>query len=394
MTTHYQINGWDTDSLFVRKDKFTQGNLYGCGYGALGQLMNNATTTPQPVSSYQDVTHGSNWIQMAIAGVNLAGAHCSAGIKSDGTLWVCGRNTNGMLGDGTVTNKNSPVQTIAGGTNWKQVATNAISMAGIKTDGTLWTWGDGVAIGDNTIVAKSSPVQTIAGGTNWKQVSMGSSGGNSYVFAVKTDGTLWGWGSNTGGQLGDNTLTNRSSPVQTVAGGTDWKQVSAGSGGGAAIKTDGSLWLWGSNASGTLGDGTVANKSSPVQTVAGGTNWKQVSMASGTSSANCAAIKTDGTLWTWGSNTYGQLGDGTVAAKSSPVQTIAGGTNWKQVSCGNTHIVAIKTDGTIWSWGRNNYNQLMDATTTNRSSPVQVMGTSNWKQVACGYTETLAISAI
>jgi alpha-tubulin suppressor-like RCC1 family protein len=162
------------------------------------------------------------------------------------------------------------------------------------------------------------------------------------------EGNLWAWGYNNYGQLGTGNITDYSSPVQTVASGLNWKTITCtttqGSAGG--IKTDGTLWLWGDNQWGQLGDNTTTNRSSPVQTVAAGTNWKQVSMGR----FNTGAIKTDGTLWLWGRNNNGQLGDNSTTQQNSPVQTIAGGTNWKQVSGG---IAAIKTDGTLWLWGDN-----------------------------------------
>jgi len=257
-----------------------------------------------------------------------------------GGLWVCGYNGYGELGDSTITNKSSPVQTIAGGTNWKQVATGYYHTAAIKTDGTLWTCGyNGTGqLGDSTTVTgRSSPVQTIAGGTNWKQVACSF----DHTAAIKTDGTLWTWGYNGYGGLGDSTVTNKSSPVQTITGGTNWKQVACGTYHTAAIKTDGTLWTWGYNVTGQLGDSTITNKNSPVQTIAGGTNWKQVACGY----YSTAAIKTDGTLWGWGRNSYGGLGDSTVTNKSSPVQTIAGGTNWKQVATGYYHTAAIKEMG-------------------------------------------------
>jgi alpha-tubulin suppressor-like RCC1 family protein len=119
-------------------------------------------------------------------------------------------------------------------------------------------------------------VQTSAGGTNWKQISCG----NNQTGAIKTDGTLWVWGYNASGQLGINSTTPASTPVQTIAGGTNWKMVSAGCYTTMGIKTDGTLWTWGSGFHGNLGDGGSADKSSPIQTVAGGTNWKQVSSGS------------------------------------------------------------------------------------------------------------------
>ena len=202
-------------------------------------------------------------------------------------------------------------------------------------------------------------------------------------FAV---GGLWSCGRNNNGQLGDSTITGRSSPVQTITGGTNWKQVACGSVHTAAIKTDGTLWLCGYNVSGCLGDSTtITGRSSPVQTIAGGTNWKQVACGAYFTSA----IKTDGTLWSWGRDTYGVLGDSTTTNKSSPVQTIAGGTNWKQVACGGFFTSAIKTDGTLWLWGYDGYGNIGSGTT---SSPVQtITGGTNWKQVACGSGFTAAI---
>jgi alpha-tubulin suppressor-like RCC1 family protein len=301
------------------------------------------------------------------------------------SLWLWGNNYSGQVGDNTNQNfYSSPVQTVAGGTNWKQICAADNVFAAIKTDGTLWTWGWNYSgrLGDGTNVAKSSPVQTVAGGTNWKQVSVGALN----TIAIKTDGTLWVWGQNNVGQLGDGTTINQSSPVQTVSGGNNWKYISGGEGHYGAIKNDGTLWLWGYNYNGRLGDGTTVRKSSPVQTVAGGTNWKSVSCGG----THTAAIKMDGTLWMWGRNSYGQLGTESISSRSSPVQTITGGNNWKQVSCsGNSHTGAIKTDGTLWVWGYNYYGQLGDGTIVAKSSPVQtVAGGTNWKQVSIGETSS------
>jgi len=161
------------------------------------------------------------------------------------------------------------------------------------------------------------------------------SGGFFHCAAIKTDGTLWTWGRENYGQLGTNTTTNKSTPVTTFAGGTNWKQVSTGRFYCAAVKTDGTLWTWGRGNYGQLGTNTTTNKSTPVTTFAGGTNWKQVSGAD----SHCAAIKTDGTLWTWGQGVA--LGTNTTTDKSTPVTTFAGGTNWKQVSAGGNHCAAV-----------------------------------------------------
>ena len=369
----------DFEDYYVRADYFRSGNLWLWGYNSYGQLGDN--TTANKSSPVQTIAYGANW--KSISG----GHHHIAAIKTDGTLWNCGRSgTYGQLGDNTTANKSSPVQTVTFGTNWKQVDCGRLYTAAIKTDGTLWCWGDNSngQLGDNTATNRSSPVQTVTFATNWMQVSSGY----FYTAAIKTDGTLWCWGDNANGQLGDNTTVKKSSPVQTVAFGTNWKSVSAGIWQIAAIKNDGTLWTWGSNSYGGLGDNTIVKKSSPVQTIAYGTNWQQVACGN----FHTAAIKTDGTLWSWGRNLNGQLGNNTVTNRSSPVQTVAFGTNWKQVDCGYHYTAAIKTDGTLWTWGYNIYGGLGDNTTTNRSSPVQtIMYGTNWKSVGCGFFHTFAI---
>jgi alpha-tubulin suppressor-like RCC1 family protein len=368
-------------------DQFVGNNLFNWGDNSYGKLGDNTapagnSTVANKSNPVQTVAGGINWKQVACGGFD------TAAIKTDGTLWCWGYNWTGSSGDNTIIHRSSPVQTITLGTNWKQVSVGNLFTAAIKTDGTLWCWGDNQygALGDNTVVNKSSPVQTVTGGTNWKQVSAGY----GCTAAIKTDGTLWVWGQNNYLQLGDNSATSRrSSPVQTAAFGTNWKQVSAGVYNMAAIKTDGTLWCWGYGGYGANGNNdNTSPRSSPVQTVAGGTNWKQVSC-----NTHVAAIKTDGTLWTWGNNSNGQLGDNTITNRSSPVQTITLGTNWKQVSCGTLTTAAIKNDGTLWLWGKNAYGQIGDNTRTDRSSPVQTTAYgNNWKQVSNGTFRAAAVT--
>jgi alpha-tubulin suppressor-like RCC1 family protein len=387
---NYTENGavYSFDDVFVPADAFRQGNLWTWGSNGSGQLGNNTTTDRStPVTTFAG---GTNWKQVA------SGINHTAAIKTDGTLWTWGSNGSGQLGNNTTTDRSTPVTTFAGGTNWKQVACGGAHTAAIKTDGTLWTCGrnDYGPLGNNTTTERLTPVTTFSGGTNWKQVA----GGIFYTAAIKTDGTLWTWGRNTNGPLGDNTTTQRNTPVTTFAGGTNWKQVSCGNGyTTAAIKTDGTLWTWGRNTYGPLGDNTTTDRSTPVTTFAGGTNWKQVSCGS----EHTAAIKTDGTLWTWGRNNLfefvplGCLGDNTTTTRSTPVTTFAGGTNWKQVSGGQSYTAAIKTDGTLWTWGYNSNGNLGNNTTTTRSTPVTTFaGGTNWKQVSCGESYTAAITYI
>jgi alpha-tubulin suppressor-like RCC1 family protein len=372
------------DDLFVTADAFRQGTLFTWGRNNFGQLGNNTTTIRStPVTTFAG---GTNWKQVASGGYN------TVAIKTDGTLWTWGRNYGGSLGINDTTVRSTPVTTFAGGTNWKQVACSpSYYSTAIKTDGTLWTWGRNYmgALGINDTTNRLTPVTTFAGGTNWKQVACGI----FHQSAIKTDGTLWSWGYNSSGQMGVNdTSGNRLTPVTTFAGGTNWKQVACGNNHTSAIKTDGTLWTWGSNSYGRLGDNTTTSRSTPVTTFAGGTNWKQV--AGGY--AHTAAIKTDGTLWTWGINSYGgPLGNNTTINRSTPVTTFAGGTNWKQVAGGFNHTAAVKTDGTLWVWGLNSYVQLGVNDTTDRLTPVTTFaGGTNWKQVSCANRVSAALTYI
>jgi alpha-tubulin suppressor-like RCC1 family protein len=305
---------------------------------------------------------------------------------TSGELFTAGYNNQGGLGDNTTTNRSSPGTTAGNTRYWKQLSVGSVNMAAVKTDGTLWTWGGNSSgpLGDGTTTGRSSPGTTAGGGTNWKQVSVAF----GFMAAVKTDGTLWTWGYNAGG-LGDGTTTGRSSPGTTAGGGTNWKQVEVnGNGNLVAIKSDGTLWTCGYGQFGKLGDGTTTSRSSPGTTAGGGTNWKLVSCGY----AAIGAIKTDGTLWTWGGNGSGQLGDGTTTSRSSPGTVAGGGTNWKTVACERNHSAAIKTDGTLWIWGQNNVGNLGTGNTTDRSSPGTVAGGgTNWKQVSCTYRATYAV---
>jgi alpha-tubulin suppressor-like RCC1 family protein len=382
----YDSRTADFDDVFVRKEYFSEGGLWLWGDGVDGSLGKNSLIDFS--SPVQTVSGGTNWKQ-AVSNDTDGTIHTAA-IKTDGTLWVWGNGGNGRLGTNDIISRSSPVQTVSGGTNWKQVSVGLGFSAAIKTDGTLWLWGIGAngQIGLSTTINYSSPVQTVSGGSNWKQVSLGCV--NS--AAIKTDGTLWLWGGGSNGKLGTNTVTDQSSPVQTVSGGTNWKQVSISTFHSAAIKTDGTLWLWGSGPGGRLGDNTETTKSSPVQTISGGNNWKQVSVSEGSS----AAIKTDGTLWLWGNGDDGILGNNSVADVSSPVQTVSGGNNWKQVITGGDQAggqtAAIKTDGTLWMWGIGDNGRLGTNDLISRSSPVQtVSGGTNWKEVSLGRDITLAI---
>jgi len=316
-----------------------------------------------------------------------AGWQWKSAIKTDGTLWTWGGGANGSLGLGNTTNYLSPVQ-VGALTTWLDCFGGGYGSAGaIKTDGTMWTWGKNTQgqLGLNDTTNRSSPTQ-VGALTTWSKLSFGY----LHTAATKTDGTLWAFGHGYWGALGQGNTTAYSSPVQ-VGALTTWLDCGAGYHFTVATKTDGTLWACGKNGYGELAQGatTPSRETSPVQ-VGALTNWSKV--ACSTNSA--MAIKTDGTLWGWGRNQYGELGTGNTTSYSSPVQ-IGALTNWSKISGSigffDSHFVAIKTDGTLWCWGSNAVGALGDGTTTARSSPVQIGALTTWLECGSGYKSGIAL---
>jgi alpha-tubulin suppressor-like RCC1 family protein len=308
------------------------------------------------------------------------------------TIWGWGMGSNGPLGNNCTACQSSPVSVVGGFTDWCQISAGGsqqyqeFSLA-VRTNGTAWAWGYNNCgqLGDNTVTSRSSPVSVVGGFTDWSQVSAGK---NRFSLGVRTNGTAWAWGQNCYGSLGDCTTTNRSSPVSVVGGFTDWCQVSAGAWSSLGLRTNGAVWAWGAGGDGRLGDNTTVNKSSPVSVVGGFTDWCQISNGSG----HALAVRTNGTAWTWGEGDYGKGGDDTISKKSSPVSVVGGFTDWCQVSAASQHSMGVRQNGTAWAWGAGTYGRLGDNTTVSKRSPVSVVGGfTDWCQVAAAYRHSLAV---
>lgn len=317
------------------------GALWTWGDNGSGELGNGTTENSKvPVKVLDGVASVSCWY-----------GHTAA-IKSDGSLWTWGSN----LGNGTTEHSLVPVKVM------DDVA--AVSYgAAIKADGSLWTWGGN--LGNGTIEYSRVPVKVM------DDVAAVSCGGG-HTAAIKTDSSLWTWGGNTFGQLGNggqwNVSYDHNNPIQTIPVKVldDVVAVSCGNCHTAAIKTDGSLWMWGQGGQGQFGNGTAEVSFVPFKVM------DDVAAVS-CGGDHTAAIKTDGSLWMWGDNYYGEVGNGTTEGSLVPVKVLD---NVAAVSCAVYHTIAVKTDGTLWTWGENHFGQLGNGGTGNAtymSNPIQTV---------------------
>jgi alpha-tubulin suppressor-like RCC1 family protein len=335
-------------------------SIWAWGVNIHGNVGDGTTTNrSSPVSV---VGRFTDWCQVS------AGSCHGIGVRKNGTAWSWGFNIVGQLGDGTTNNRSSPVSVVGGFTDWCQISAGLYHSLGVRQNGTAWAWGYGTfgQIGSGDTTFRSSPVSVVGGFTDWCQVSAGF----YHSLGVRQNGTAWSWGENNFGMLGNNNINQQSSPVSVVGGFTDWCQVSSGRFHSLGVRTNGSAWAWGAAPSGELGNSSTTFRSSPVSVVGGFTDWCQISAGEYYS----LGLRQNGTAWSWGRNDNGRLGAGTTTNRSSPVSVVGGFTDWCQISAGTCHSLGLTTNGTVWSWGFNSTGRLGDGTTTNRSSPVSVVG--------------------
>ncbi|WP_313806289.1 T9SS type A sorting domain-containing protein [Flavobacterium sp.] len=338
--------------------KKADGTLWGWGYGQGGQLMTANETEPNPVQ----LGAANDWNKVFNGVVN------TFAIKNNGTLWGCGNNQLGSLGVNSTTQQFSSFQQITTATNWVKVAPSYFFTIALKADGTIWAWGENDTYQTGNAPAtpqQLSPIQ-VGTATDWVDIATGT---NRTAFAIKANGTIWGWGANPSSIIVSGSSTTSVSTPTQVGTDTDWAKMSVGGQKILAQKQDGTLWSWGGGYLGVASSPSVSNIPIQISTDI----WKSFSAGDGTA----AGVKADGTLWVWGVNTNGQLGDGTSVNRPTPTQ-IGTDTNWATVHDRNFGTnMATKTDGTIWYWGTNYYGEFGNGTsydTTYYTSPQQTLG--------------------
>jgi len=366
------------DGRVLRSD-FPVVEVYGFGQNNSGQLGDGSSThRSSPVSVVGGIT---NWSQVS------GGYRHVLGVTADGIAYAWGYNFGGRLGDGTGSGKSSPV-TVVGGLTWSQVSGGNIHSLGITSTGVAYAWGNGQngMLGTGSTSTTSSPV-SVVGGLTWKQVSAGKGLGHS--VGITTQGVAYAWGTASSGMLGNaSTSPDQSSPV-TVVGGHTWSTVSAGYQFTLGLTTSGEGLSWGNGSFGKLGILNSTGARTTPTLISGGHTWSQLVAGNN----HGFGITTGGIAYAWGYNRYGRLGDGTTTSRTAPVTIVGGITNWSQLSGGGEHSLGVTSDGVAYAWGRNNYGQLGQNDTTNRSSPVTVVGgITNWALAAALGRASIAVT--
>ncbi len=311
-----------------------------------------------------------------------AGMYQTLAIDESGNLWSWGLNNNGQLGNGGEVDVNNPVQ-IKPGTKFTQVSAGNLFCLALDEDGNIWSFGtNGVGqLGVDGITKSNEPVK-IASETTFKSISAGSSHG----LAIDINNNLWSWGLNSNGQLGNGTNDNSNTPVQIMSD-INFTEITAGYNSSAAISTTGALYTWGENSEGQLGDGTNEASSTP-KNIETSKTYTKVQMSKGGNYT--LAIDTEGKLYAWGNNQYGQLGNETFENSNTPI-AIMEDKQIKEITLGYNHTLAIDTEGKLYAWGANGEGKLGTGNEILTNTPVQISEDKTFKKVSAGWNHTVAI---
>jgi len=348
-------------TMAIRDDN----SLWGWGHQGEGRLGHGTVTAPGSTSPSPTRSGGPN--QWNFVFVSASDVH-TMGIRDDGSLWGWGLNLNGRIGfAGTLTGTSFGPMRVGTDNDWAHVSAGVSHTMAIRNDGSLWGWGNAqfgrLGNGSQAAVNQVQPVR-IGNHNDWVYVSAG----NFHTMGIREDGSLWAWGAPANGRLGHGSAYG-GNVITPVRIGTDyWAHVSAGSTHTVAIRKDGSLWAWGENANGRLGnDSTTGNTTAPER-IGEAYDWVFVSAGQ----AHTMGIREGGSLWAWGNNGGGRLGTGSTTGNITIPTRIGDDNDWAFVSTGNFHTVAIREDGSLFTFGSNVWGELGNGTTTSSSIPVLI----------------------
>ena len=330
----------------------------------------------------------NNIVGQCFTAVSSSNFHSTAR-KTNGTYWVFGGGGGGVLGNTTGSNELTPIL-IPNSSTWIYLKSNRSASFAITSSGTLWATGANFfgSLGNGN-ATPTTTFQQIGNQSNWKVID----GDEDFTIALKTNNTLWAWGHNNYHQLGNGNTTDSYTPIQ-ISPDADWRMIeSAGNDASFALKNNGTMWGWGNNNSFILGDDNIFSYLATPTQINTDNDWRTITC--GTSHA--LAIKTNGTLWAWGDYGFGQTG---IDLNNLPAgwlgphvpRQIGTDNNWQSLAAGAKTSMGIKTDGTLWVWGVNNVNQLGDGTNINRRFvPYQIGTDTNWASINSGFQYCIAL---
>jgi len=354
------------------------------GYNVYGELGDGTTTTfrPTPVAVSG---LGSGVAALAV------GVYHTCALTSAGGAWCWGNNELGQLGDGSMTIRTVPTAVSGLGSGVTAIAAGNYHTSAVIATGGVWCWGwdDGGELGNGGTLLRTTPAVVVGvGGTPGQGLAVGS----LHNCVIITGGSVSCWGGNSSGQLGDGTYVSRAAPSGVVGLGSGAVTVTAGDSHTCAVTGAGALSCWGYNYYGQVGDGTTeAYRRSPV--AVSGLGSGVVEAAAG--AYHTCALTTGGALQCWGRNQYGQLGDGTTTDRSTPVAVSGLASGVVAIATGYSHTCAATDAGAVWCWGQNSNGQLGDGTTTDRLTPVAVSGLPGAIQdVSVGYMHSCAVTSL
>lgn len=320
----------------------------------------SSTTTPPPGGGDSD---GSGLIVAVTAGQSLA-----VSLDDRGDAWAWGYNGSGQLGDGTKIDRTSPVAVrMPNGVSFLQVDAGATHVLALDASGRAWAWGENVSgqLGNGTTEDALQPTEVeMPSGTTFTHVSAGF----LYSLALDQDGKAWAWGRNVLGVLGDGTTTDRVVPTAVaLPGDVTLTTIAAGSAGSFGLDANGDGWAWGDNIGGALGDSTEIDRPAPTRmAMPAGTSFTAIAAGR----VHALALDSDGRLWGWGINVFGEVGDGTSVERHRPVAVqVPPGARFVAVAAGSDSSLALDASGRAWGWGANYYGQIGDGSSDGRSTP-------------------------